>query len=75
MTSNPGQFRLGMINSIPSVPSCGIESDSPGFSCFLNARIFLKENLRKPEFYNPNLCNGNSLVSGNLGAGAATRNS
>jgi hypothetical protein len=33
-------FWLGMMDFIPRVPSCGIESDSPGFSCFPKARIF-----------------------------------
>jgi hypothetical protein len=36
--------------------------------------FFLKENFRKPQFYNPNLCSGNSLVSGNLGTEAGTGN-
>lgn len=39
--------------SIPRVPSCGIDSDSPGSPCFPKARIFLKEFSRKPWFHSP----------------------
>ena len=46
-------FLLGMINLIPSVPPCDIESDSPGLSCFLNARIFFKGKFQEASVLQP----------------------